>query len=60
MFEACASCNTDLDEDTIVSQLESADILCKTCADGFIAFMGDEEIAYRDIPLSKIHSDWRL
>jgi len=58
MPEKCMSCNKTLQENDLVTQLESADILCRPCGDGFEAFMGSEEIA-KKCRLSEVHSDWR-
>lgn len=55
--EPCASCGRRIEEDEVIFQMESADILCKECGDQ----LGDElkdEIA-KHVPLNEVHEDWR-
>lgn len=53
----CQSCGRELGGDDVVFLLESSDILCDSCGEGYVAFMGDGEVAEARVLLEDVHED---
>lgn len=56
--DRCVSCDDVLDDEEVVTLLETAELLCGACVEALGDHLDTEMVAYTR-PLKDVHPDWR-